>query len=112
MGLPKSDNGNDRILTVVDRTTKMVHLAPVKQTITGADTAQVYWNIVGKLHGIPRSIVSDRDPRFISKFWREFWKILGSSLWMSSAYQPQIDGQIEAMNRVVEMVLCYTLHEG
>ena len=112
MGLPKSENGNDGILTVVDRATKMVHLAPVKQTITAADTARVYWTTVGKLHGIPRSIVSDRDPRFMSKFWRELWKILGSCLRLSSAYHPQTDGQTEAMNRVVEMVLRCTLHEG
>ena len=71
MGLPKSEAGNDGILTVVDRATKMVHLAPVKQTITAADTARLYWSTVGKLHGILRSIVSDRDPRFVSKFWRE-----------------------------------------
>ena len=71
MGLPKSQMGNDGILTVVDGATKMVHLAPVKQTITAADTARLYWTIVGKLHGIPRSIVSDRDPCFVSKFWRE-----------------------------------------
>ena len=112
MGLPKSEAGNDGILTIVDRATKMVHLAPVKQTITAADTARLYWNTVGKLHGIPRSIVSDRDPRFVSKFWRELWKILGSSLRMSSAYHPQTDGQTEAMNRVVEMVLRCTLHAG
>ena len=48
----------------------------------------------------------------MSKFWRELWKILGSSLRLSSAYHPQTDGQTEAMNRVVEMVICCTLHEG
>ena len=112
MGLPKSDNGNDGILIVVNRATKMVHLAPVKQTIMVIDTTRVYWNVVIKLHGIPRSIVSDRDPRFMSKFWHEFLKILGSSLWMCSAYHPQTDGQTEAMNRVVDMVLRCTLHEG
>ena len=109
MGLPRSKSGNDGILTVVDRATKMVHLAPIRQTITAAETARLYWDKVGKLHGIPRSIVSDRDPRFTSKFWQEFWKILGSKLRMSSAYHPQTDGQSEAMNRVVEMVLRCTL---
>jgi len=68
MGLPVSEQGNDRILIVVDHATKMVHLVPVKQTLTAADTARLYWDHVGKLHGIPRSIVSDRDPRFVSKF--------------------------------------------
>ena len=109
MGLSRSKSGNDGILTVVDRATKMVHLAPVRQTITAAETARLYWDKVGKLHGIPRSIVSDRDPRFTSKFWQEFWKILGSKLRMSSAYHPQTDGQSEAMNRVVEMILRCTL---
>ena len=88
MSLPRSELGNDGILTVVDRATKMVHLAPIRQTITAAETARLYWDTVGRLHGIPRSIVSDRDPRFVSKFWQEFWKILGSKLRKSSAYHP------------------------
>ena len=53
IGLPKSELGRDGILTVMDRATKMVHLIPVYQTITAVETAQVYWNYVGKLHGIP-----------------------------------------------------------
>ena len=110
MGLPVSEKKNDGILTVVDRATKMVHLVPVQQTITAAETARVYWDNVGKIHGIPRSIVSDRDPRFVSKFWQEFWKILGSKLRMSSAHHPQTDGQTEAANRVVEQVLRCTIH--
>ena len=110
MGLPVSEKKNDGILTVVDRATKMVHLVPVQQTITAADTARIYWDYIGRLHGIPRSIVSDRDPRFVSKFWREFWKILGSRLRMFSAHHPQTDGQTEAANRVVEQVLRCTIH--
>ena len=92
MGLPRSEEGNDGILTVVDRATKMVHLVAVNQTITAAETAHVYWNFVGKLHGIPRSVVSDRDPKFVSKFWQEMWRLLGTKLRMSSAHHPQTDG--------------------
>ena len=88
MGLPVSDEGHDGILTVVDRATKMVHLVPVKQTISASETAQVYWNNIGKLHGIIRSVVSDRDPRFVSRFWQELWRLLGTKLRMSSAYHP------------------------
>ena len=112
MGLPVSERNNDGILTVVDRATKMVHLVPVRQTITAAETARLYWEHIGKLHRIPRSIVSDRDPRFVSKFWQEFWKILGSKLRMSSAHHPQTDGQTEAANRVVEQVLRCTIHDS
>ena len=110
MGLPRTDTGFDGILTVVDRATKMVHLVAVQQTITAAEIAQVYWNSIGKLHGIPRSIVSDRDPRFVSRFWQEIWRLLGTKLRMSSAHHPQTDGQTEAANRVVEMTLRCTLH--
>ena len=69
MGLPRSIESYDRILIVVDRDTKMVHLVAVNQTITAAETALVFWNAIGKLHGIPRSVVSDWDPRFVSRFW-------------------------------------------
>ena len=112
MGLPKSEEAYDGILTIVDRATKMVHLAAVHQTIIAAKTAHVYWNIVGKIHGIPRSVVSDRDPRFVSGFWQEMWRLLGTKLRMSNAHHPQTDGQTEAANRVVEMVLRCTLHSS
>ena len=112
MGLPKSAEGYDGILTVVDRATKMVHLVAVNQTITATETALVFWNAVGKLHGIPRSVVSDRDPRFVSRFWQELWRLLGTKLRMSSAHHLQTDGQTEAANRVVEMVLRCTLHSS
>ena len=112
MGLPKSAKGYDGILTVVDRATKMVHLVAVNQTITAAETALDFWNAVGKLHGIPRSIVSDRDPRFVSRFWQELWRLLRTKLRMSSAHHRQTDGQTEAANRVVEMVLRCTLHSS
>ena len=112
LGLPKIDSGFDGILTVVDRATKMVHLVPVQQTITASEIALIYWQQVGKLHGIPRSIVSDRDPQFVSKFWQEIWRLLGTKLRMSSAHHPQTDGQTEAANRVVEMALWCTLHSS
>ena len=59
MGLPVSERKNDGILTVIDRATKMVHLVPIQQTIIAAESAHVHWDNVGRLHGIPRSIVSD-----------------------------------------------------
>ena len=92
MGLPKPEEGYYGILMVVDRATKMVHLVAVNQTITAVETAHVYWNFVGKLHGIPHSVVSDRDPRFVSKFWQEMWRLLGKKLRMSNAHHPQTDG--------------------
>ena len=62
MGLPRSEEGYDGILIVVDRATKMVHLVAINQIITATKTAHAYWNFVGKLYGIPHSVVSDKEP--------------------------------------------------
>ena len=62
VGLPRSNNGNDGILTIVDRETKMVHLVPIKHTIITSEIVEVDWTNIGKLHGLPCSIVSNKDP--------------------------------------------------
>ena len=82
-GMPE-DQGMNAIMTVVDKATKMVHFIPCNETITAKGTAQLYWQHVGKLHGIPAVIISDRDPRFTSRYWRELWRLLGTDLRMGS----------------------------
>ena len=108
--LPKSSKGNDAIMTVVDRATKMAHFIATKTDISAPQVAELFRDHIWKLHGVPRSIVSDRDTRFVSIFWRSLMKLVGTKLRFSTAYHPQTDGQSEKMNDVVEQILrTYTI---
>ena len=100
-GLPKSQL-KSVILVVVDRLTKYVHFIALSHPYTASKVAFVYMQFVFKLHGMPASMVSDRDPIFTSHFWRELMKIQGVDLAMSPAYHLQTDGQIEMVNRSLE----------
>ncbi|KAJ4807602.1 polyprotein [Rhynchospora pubera] len=103
-GLPKSE-GKEVLLVVVDRLTKYSHFLPFSHPYTAASVAQVFLDNVYKLHGLPVSIVSDRDPIFTSQFWQELMTKLGVKLNLSTSYHPQTDGQVERVNQCVEAYL-------
>ena len=86
--LPRTQSGDTYILTVIDKATRMVHLIPCRETIDAIKTTELYWTHVGKLHGIPRCIYSNRGPQFCNRFWRALWDSFGTSLKFSSAYHP------------------------
>ncbi|KAJ3701343.1 hypothetical protein LUZ61_005048 [Rhynchospora tenuis] len=103
-GLPKSE-GKEVLLVVVDRLTKYSHFLPLSHPYTAASVAQVFLDNVYKLHGLPVSIISDRDPIFTSQFWQELMNKLGVHLNLSTSYHPQTDGQVERVNQCVEAYL-------
>ena len=92
LGLPRTQRGNDSIFIVIDRFTKMAHFIPYFKTTDSTQVANFFINEVVKLHGLPRSIVSDRDVRFTGHFWRALWKKLGTKLNFNSTYHPHSDG--------------------
>ena len=103
--LPNSRLGNDAIVVFVDKLTKMVHYVATTTNVTAPQLANIFMREVVRLHGVPESILSDRDPRFTAHFWRAFWSQLGTTLTMSTAYHPQTDGQTERANRTLEEML-------
>ena len=106
--LPESSNRNgsfDMICVIIDLLTAMVHLVPTKQNYKAADMAEVIFDTVFKLHGLPERIISDRDSLFTSHFWRKLHALLNVELRLSSAFHPQTDGATERANRTMTQML-------
>ena len=91
-GLPKSVKGHDAIWVIVDRLTKSSHFLPIKTTFSLDRLAQLYVMEIVRLHGVPVSIVFDRDPHFTSKLWNSLHKAVGIKLDFSTSFHPQTNG--------------------
>ncbi|GJZ39808.1 putative reverse transcriptase domain-containing protein [Tanacetum coccineum] len=108
--LPKTSTGQDTIWVIVDRLTKSAHFLPMKENDSMEKLTRQYLKEVVTRHGVPVSIISDRDGRFTSQFWQSLQKALGTQLDMSTAYHPQTDGQSERTIQTLEdMLKCFVL---
>jgi hypothetical protein len=105
MGLPRTCKIHDSIMVVVEKITKDAHFIPLKTTHKVADVADIFMKEVARLHEIPKTIVSDKDLKFTSNFWKGLFKGFRMNLNFSTAYHPESDGQTKRVNRVIEDML-------
>ena len=101
-----SERGHDYLYVVVDMFNKMCTLVPCKKKVTTKHTAQLFFQNVWVHFGLPNSIFSDRDSRFVRKFWSKLWGCMDTNLKKSTNFHPQTDDQIELVNIIVIHILC------
>jgi hypothetical protein len=113
VGLPNTSRHHDSIWVIVDRLTKTAHFLMVHTTHKTEKYVEIYINQIVRLHGIPKTIVSDRGALFVARFWEQLQKSLGTTVIRSSTYHPQTDGQTERVNQILEdMLQACVLHYG
>ena len=112
--LPRTPQRHDAVWVIVDRLTKSAHFLAMRMTFSLERFYRLYIREIVRLHGVPVSIVSDRDPRFTVQFWKSFQKAMGTRLTMSTTFHPQTYGQSEMTIQVLEDMLraCVLDHKG
>ena len=114
VGMPRTTGQFDSVWVIVDRFTKSAHFLPVRTNFSIDQYAELYVREIVRLHGVPKSIVSDRDPKFTSRFWESLHRAMGTQLKFSTAFHPQTDGQSERTIQILEDMLraCVLDFEG
>ena len=103
--LPSTKHDNDCVFVVIDRFSKMAIMVACKKNIIVEATTKHFFEQVWVHFGIPHSIISDRDSRFLTTFWSNLWSMLDTKLTKSTAFHPQTNGQTEVVNQMIEHIL-------
>jgi len=112
IGFPRRVRQHDSIMVVVDTLTKVAHFIPVKSTFPASDVTQVFIRNVVRLHGVQKKIMSDKDAKLTSKFWKHLFVSLGIELVFSTTYHPQTDGKTKRASKILDdMLRMYVMHQ-